>query len=84
MTVLIPALDEHQKPYEVRPTQKRDTLLERNKLGRMTDLLTLSNKSPMWNEGKRRKDKRRKDRTLTLPLQSPPWRFPLAGGPAAG
>lgn len=50
MTVVIPGMNEEQMPYEVQPQHERDTILERHKLGRMTDLLELKNKKPSWSE----------------------------------
>jgi len=51
MTVLMPALDNDQIPYVVRPRIKRDTILERHAMSRTTDLIQLNNKKPQWNEG---------------------------------
>lgn len=55
MTVVIPGMMEsgvpgETKPFEVKPMTERDTILERIKRGRNTDLITMSNKKPQWNE----------------------------------
>jgi len=50
MTVVIPGMDDRQQPIAVMPKVDRDKIVERFKLQRMTDLLTLRNKQPTWNE----------------------------------
>lgn len=48
--VLMPGLDDAQRPYEMRPMSERDTICARHKQGRMTDLISLKNKPPTWVE----------------------------------
>lgn len=50
MTVIIPAMDSTHQPMEFRPLRPMDQLLEREKEGRMDDLVQMTNKSPSWSE----------------------------------
>jgi len=50
MTCLLPGMDQQQKPFKVQPKVDRDTIVKRHGAGRMTDLISLKNKSPSWNE----------------------------------
>ena len=50
MTVLMPGMDPQQKAYQVQPKVDRDTIVKRHNAGRMTDLISLKNKQPAWNE----------------------------------
>ncbi|XP_022238778.1 protein king tubby 1-like [Limulus polyphemus] len=49
MTVIIPALTFDHKRVDIKPVSERDTLIERWRNGNVENLLTLHNKTPVWN-----------------------------------
>jgi hypothetical protein len=50
MTVVVPAMTHDHKRIAVKPRNDSETLIERWKVGNMTDLLELHNKQPVWSE----------------------------------
>ncbi len=50
MTVVVPAMTHDHKRIAVKPRNDGETLIERWKVGNMTDLLELHNKQPVWSE----------------------------------
>lgn len=50
MNILVPALDDQQKPYVVQPQSHRDTIATKCEQGRTSDLLHFTNKSPIWKD----------------------------------
>ena len=50
MTVVIPAMTHEHKRIPVKPRGESETLLERWKIGNMTDLLEIHNKQPVWSD----------------------------------
>ncbi|ESO10995.1 hypothetical protein HELRODRAFT_71833, partial [Helobdella robusta] len=50
MTIILPGMNLEHERVEIRPKTESDGLLERWKQKRMTGLLELHNKSPVWND----------------------------------
>ena len=50
MTTIIPAMTHDHQRIPCRPTQPSESMLERWKTNRMTDLLELHNKQPVWSD----------------------------------
>ena len=50
MTVVVPAMTHNHNRIAVKPRNDTETLIERWKVGNMTDLLELHNKQPVWSE----------------------------------
>ena len=50
MTVIVPAMTHDHNRIAVKPRNDSETLIERWKVGNMTDLLELHNKQPVWSE----------------------------------